>query len=606
MDDQLIQFRHPLVRSAVCQAAGSARLHAAHAALATALADQGERAVWHQAAAVVGQDEGVAATLEAMATRSARRGAHAVAVAALERAAQLTRDSAQRGAWLLQATRWANELGRTDLVTRLLRQVEALELGPGERAVLLLYQEIFTAAGSWSGTERVRAFVDLAGSAQQAGNVDRASEALSLIAFRCFWSNPDAEARRLVVAAAERLALPPDEPRLLYMLGFVAPVERGAFVLERLPRAAEGMRGDHVAGSELGSLAGAVGDFEQASRLLATAIDGLRSQGMLGELAHALGFQAWTAICMGNWRLAASAADEAARWAQETLQSLWVGAAYLAQAAVAAARGEYTRAEALAAIAEQGILAVGAHRFLSLAQVVRGLIALGQRRHAEAYDQARRIFDPSDLAFHPQVRFWAATDYLEAAIHSDHVEEARAVMAEMETLLAQTHAPLLQAHLAYARPLLAEEHEAEALYVASLGETLANWPFLHARLQLAYGGWLRRHRRMADSRASLRAAVEGLDALGVAPWADRARQELRASGERSCPRIPEARDQLSPQELQIAQMAAAGLSNREIGERLYLSHRTIGAKLLRSYSKLGVTSRAELHVRLSGGRQASQ
>jgi DNA-binding CsgD family transcriptional regulator len=176
-----------------------------------------------------------------------------------------------------------------------------------------------------------------------------------------------------------------------------------------------------------------------------------------------------------------------------------------------------------------------------------------------------------------------ATDYLEAAAHTDHLEEARALVVEMESLVAQTNSPLLQVNLAYARPLLAEDEEAEAFYLASLGEQLVNWPFLRARLQLAYGGWLRRHRRMTDSRAPLRAAVELFDALGVAPWAERARQELRASGETSRPRTPDARDQLSPQELQIAQLAAEGLSNREIGERLYLSHRTVGSHLYRLF-----------------------
>ena len=111
---------------------------------------------------------------------------------------------------------------------------------------------------------------------------------------------------------------------------------------------------------------------------------------------------------------------------------------------------------------------------------------------------------------------------------------------------------------------------------------------------LAYGAWLRRRRRLADSRAPLRAARESFDALGAVRWGDRARQELRASGETSRRRTPDAWDELTPQELQIAQMAAAGLTNREIGERLYLSHRTIGSHLYRIFPKLGVTSRAEL------------
>lgn len=123
---------------------------------------------------------------------------------------------------------------------------------------------------------------------------------------------------------------------------------------------------------------------------------------------------------------------------------------------------------------------------------------------------------------------------------------------------------------------------------------LSDWPCYRGRLLLNYGRWLRHQRRVADSRAQLRAAWENLDALGFGGLAEAARQELRASGETSMPRTPDARDRLTPQELHIAQLAARGLSNREIGRRLYLSHRTIGSHLYRLFPKLGVSSRSEL------------
>jgi DNA-binding NarL/FixJ family response regulator len=129
---------------------------------------------------------------------------------------------------------------------------------------------------------------------------------------------------------------------------------------------------------------------------------------------------------------------------------------------------------------------------------------------------------------------------------------------------------------------------------------LSRWPFHRARLLLAHGVWLRRQRRPAESRAPLRAAREAFDALGTAPWGERARQELRASGETSRHRSPDLTDRLSPQELQIAQLAASGLSNRDIGQALYLSHRTIGSHLYRIFPKLGVSSRSELRDALPG------
>jgi len=120
-------------------------------------------------------------------------------------------------------------------------------------------------------------------------------------------------------------------------------------------------------------------------------------------------------------------------------------------------------------------------------------------------------------------------------------------------------------------------------------------------VQLAHGSWLHQHRHDAAARTPLRAAIEVFDALGLIPWSERARQQLRATGEKSQPRIPGACDQLTPQELQIAQMAADGLTNREIGQKLYLSHRTIGSHLYRIFPKLGIASRAELRHALTYG-----
>ena len=139
-------------------------------------------------------------------------------------------------------------------------------------------------------------------------------------------------------------------------------------------------------------------------------------------------------------------------------------------------------------------------------------------------------------------------------------------MDEMEAAARQTSSPSLHAGLRYARALLAADAEADVLFQGALQSDLSAWPFLRARVQLAYGEWLHQQRQDSASRAPLRAAREAFDALGVIPWSERARQQLRATGETSRPRTPEARDQLTPQELQIVQMAAEGLSNRAIGQ----------------------------------------
>jgi DNA-binding CsgD family transcriptional regulator len=173
------------------------------------------------------------------------------------------------------------------------------------------------------------------------------------------------------------------------------------------------------------------------------------------------------------------------------------------------------------------------------------------------------------------------------------------VMDELETLGLVTRSPILLVGLRYARPLLVDDAEAEAHFLTSLSADLAGWPFVRARMQLAFGTWLRRQRRVVDSRTPLHAARETFDALGLAPWSERARNELRAAGVISSPRERDATDKLTPQELQIARMAASGLSNREIGRQLYLSHRTVGAHLYRAFPKLGITSRGQLRDALS-------
>jgi DNA-binding CsgD family transcriptional regulator len=237
---------------------------------------------------------------------------------------------------------------------------------------------------------------------------------------------------------------------------------------------------------------------------------------------------------------------------------------------------------------------------LSRVQYARGLLALGQGRHADAYAHLQRLYEPGDPASDRRVAPGAIGDLAEAAVYSGHRDYALAVAEYLGPLIEQTPSAWLHVSMRYARALLAEDKEAEAGYTEALGRDLSQWPLVRARLQLAFGQWLRRQRRVAESRAPLRLARDAFDALGATPWGERARRELRASGETSRHRAPGAIDQLTPQELQIAQLAAKGLSNREIGDRLYLSHRTVESHLYRVFPKLEITSRAQLGDALAG------
>jgi DNA-binding CsgD family transcriptional regulator len=599
-----LRFRHPLVRSSIYHAASASQRQAAQAALATVLVGQPDRQVWHRAAATVGPDEGVAAELDEAADRARCRGAVAVAIAALERAAELSEHPALRGSRLVRAAELAFELGRPELAFRLIAAAEPLELAADDLLRLSWLRDGYDSRG-WAGPDRVDSFVESAERLRLDGRADLALKSLLTIALTCYWANRDDGTRELVIAEADRLAVADDSPELTTILALAAPVERAPVVLERIRRFPPEARGDPAAMFLIGEAASAVGDFERSAASLSAAEAGLRAQGRLGLLTRALAIYAFDAVHLGRWQQGCTAADEANKLALETGQVAWATSADLSRATLDAVRGKEESAEAFAASAEAVLVPMGMMPMLALVQQARGLADLAGGRPADAYGQLRRIFEPTDVAYHPLIRCWLIGELAEAAAHSGQQAEARVLLEELEPLAARTGFPYLQAGLAYARPLLADDDEAEKLFQHGLTTNLAAWPFLRARLLLAYGAWLRRRRRVAESRFPLRAAREAFDALGAVPWGERARQELRASGVTSRRRIPETRDQLTPQELQIAGLAAEGLSNREIGQQLYISHRTVAYHLRRIFPKLGITSRSQLHAAVHGQADAT-
>ena len=594
LDTETMRFRHPLVRSAIYQAAAPAERQAAHAALAAALEGDPDRSVWHRVGAVDAPNAEVASELEAAAARAVHRGALHVAMAALERAARFTAEPAARGALFMRAAELAFDLGRAEVCARLLEEAAALDLDAEDRTRLSWLLEIVTQ--SWSGADRVATFVEMARQMTLAGEHDRALDTLLTVALRCWWGNPDQATRDLVVSAAEAITVPSDDPALLAVLALADPVERAAVVIQRLAAQRPDPE-EPAAAFHLVVAANSVLAHDLSVPYLAAAVAGFREQGLLGMLAQALLTQEWTGVHVGDPVLALCAAEEGVRLAHETAQQRWKASGVLAQAAVAAAQGRSDQARDLAAGVERVLLPMGANPMLALVQFVRGTEALADGRHEDCYGELKRIFDPDDVAHHPFVRWWGAADFVDAAVRSGHSDEARRVLEELEALLARTGASHLRTHVNVARALTAEPEDAEALYQAGLTDD-SGGPFVRCRLLLGYGAWLRRERRVAESRVPLKSARDGFAALGFHPWAERANRELRASGETSRSRRVGTWDQLSPQELQIAEMAAGGLTNREIGQKLYLSHRTVSSHLQRIFPKLGIKSRHQLDAAL--------
>jgi ATP/maltotriose-dependent transcriptional regulator MalT len=295
-----------------------------------------------------------------------------------------------------------------------------------------------------------------------------------------------------------------------------------------------------------------------------------------------------------DWSAAAAASAEGVRLARDTRQPQYGLTAELLAVLVSALRGADDDLEAAIARPERALQSMKGGPLLATAQLARGAAALGDGRHEEALRHLWPIFDDAQPAFHRFMRWSALLDLVEAAVGSGQTDRVLEIIAELEDIAAWSGSPFFNAQLLCTRPLLAADDYAEKLFSAAFHANVRNYPFAEARTLFSWGRWLRRQRRPADARAPLRRSIELFDSLAAARWSLRARQELRATGVTVGHRTPDARERLTAQELQIAQLAAEGLSNREIGERLFLSHRTVGGHLYRIFPKLGIAGRAQL------------
>ncbi|MDX3192649.1 AAA family ATPase [Streptomyces sp. MN03-5084-2B] len=583
-----VTFRHPLMRSALPASATPLDRRNAHLALVEALRDQPDRRAWHQAAATAGPDETVAAALERTAHRARFRGGAAAAIAALEQAARLSPEAEAGSDRLLLAAELAVESGRRETAERLVRAANPADARRRATAGRLLSE---FEDGVREDPARVAELARTAADVAEGGHHDAAVRILWSAAMRCFWTEPGETARKELLDVADRLPIPDGDPRIVAVTAYVAPFERGETVLAHLRELVGKTGADPEVDRYLGSAALQVGAFDLAARFSAAAAPGLRAQGRLGLLPRALAVQAWSRVRLGDLAGAGPAAAEAVRFARETGQPFMAGLATAVQAEIAALRGEHKQAKALADEAERAALAPGARPVLATVQLTRGLTGLSEGRFEDAFADLRRLLDPADPAYQLALRTYCVAELTEAAVRAGRTGELRGVLAELEPLAATTPSPALHIGLRYARAVLdpSDERFAEAL-----DADLTGWPAERGRVHLAFGEWLRRQRRVVESRTHLRTARKTFDALGMAAWADRARRELRSAGESSPNRGPDARDKLTAHELSIAQLAAEGLTNREIGQRLYLSHRTVGTHLHRIFPKLGVSSRADL------------
>jgi len=595
-----IRFRHPLLRPAVYYGAPFAARAAVHRQLADALTGRPDRRAWHLGAAALLPDEDVASLLAASAVHAGRRGGPAAMAAALERAAELSPEPADQAERLIRAAEAAVSAGQAGRARDLADRALGRSADPGlRRRGQTVTGWALVASGHYLSATEI--LLPLARAAAAAAP-DAAWNALGLAATAAYQSgHPDR--RRTVAAAVAALppaaaaiaALPPaaaDETRAARLWAMtVTGQARAAGVLPRqLGRSERALL-------YAGAAAWLADQTSDAIRLLRAARDTPDDQPLRAACGGPLAALGWAYLDAGRWDDAVELAAEAGRLAGTGVTS---STATLITATIEAARGDTEQAralvaDALAADAEHGRLVTARARH------ALGLAALADGDYLTAFDQLSQLFDEDGVPYHPHVSYLAIGDLALAAARCGHRLDGRKILKRAQAALAEAGQPgtlrrrqlMARADGILADPATPDAYSADVVH----DRTGDQWPFECAQLDLESGEWLRRRRRINEAKPVLGAALEVFRALRAQPWQRRCESELRACGI-ALPGAPVSApglNRLTPQQRQIVRLAAAGLANREIARRLYLSPRTVASHLYRSYPKLGVAGRHQLH-----------
>ncbi|MFZ0002590.1 MAG: AAA family ATPase [Trebonia sp.] len=590
-------FRHPLTRSAIVELSTSGERRRAHRALAAQLADEPERRAWHLGEAAVEPDEKIAGLLEETAQWTLRRADAVGAVSALLRAAELSPAAADRSRRLAQAAAVGAAFSlETDTVSKLLSN--AGEASPESATYLLTAVAAAFVLLNGDG-DVITAHRLLTQAIEDQARPDRISdtgvfEAVSGLFLMCRLGGRP-ELWTSFHAAISEFA--PDVPEDLYLLGQTCadPVRTAAGVLPLVDAAIAGLRSetDHLRILTISSTAHFT-DRQPGCReaLWRVVREGRRGSGvapLITALDH-LGLDAWLA---GHWDQAQELADEGLELSLAHGYPLLTWAFRYRQALIAAACGAYDGAHTLtdemlrwAAPRRIGQAGLAAHHVGSVA-------ALGRGDFEDAYQHATAISPAGVLASHVPLALWVLMDLVEAAVRTGRHTEAAAHVTAIRDAGIAAISPRLALLAAGSEAIATADSNGLGLFEEALAiPGVDRFPFDLARVQFLYGERLRRARSTKESRPHLAAALEIFERLGARPWASRAARELQATGQTNAFPDQPAHDSLTPQERQIAMLAAAGMSNKEIGQRLFLSHRTVGAHLYQIFPKLGIRSRA--------------
>ncbi|MFF3879112.1 AAA family ATPase [Streptomyces sp. NPDC001978] len=615
-----VSFRHPLIRATIVHLTPPGERRAAHQALAAALTGDPYRRALHLADAATGPDEAVARTLEEAALSTWRRGdpsaageraldeaavgdrrrvGASAAVAALMRAGELSPHPNDRSRRLVEAAYLANITGQLDQVPRLLADARQAPDTPTGLVFAATAHLLTNNEGDVDAAYRLlaRALDDVADTGKHTNNRGSYGILYALLHVSFYAARPEPWA--LLNTAMARFEPEAITPFRLCYDAYVDATRTADTVREGLADAFAALPADAAPWQlrPLVAAAQAIDALSDYRHLVRSMIERERDRGAIALVIPgllALSSDSWV---RGQWDETESLARGGLDLATVYGYHLFEGQFRCYLALIAAARGNVDLAESLTGEITTWAVPRGIKVTQAYAPRARMLAALSQGDYEAAYVQASRVNPPGTPSPGIPGR-WMVMDLVEAAVRTGRIDQARAHVAAAQQAGIHRISPRTALMTAGAAALAADD-EAGPLFETALSlPEAAKWPWEHARIQLAYGQWLRRTRDTTRARLHLGAALETFDRLGAKTMAQRARNELRATGVATTtgPDAPAAA--LTAQERQIAELAAMGLTNKQIGERLFLSHRTVGSHLHRLYPKLGITSRAALRAAL--------
>jgi DNA-binding CsgD family transcriptional regulator len=594
-----VRFRHPLVRSVVYASASSVEKRRVHDALARVTDAQldPDRRAWHRAHAVAGPDPDVAAELERSAARAQARGGLAAAAAFLGRATMLTLDPTQRTERALAAAAAHVQAGAFDAAREMLSIAEAQSLTDFQDAWIDMTRAQVAFAESRGGETPAL----LLKAAQRLEPIDvdlaratylRALES-ALFAGELALGGEVQEVARAAAAAPrpQRVRAPDlflDGLAALFNIGYQAavPILRRALDVFGTDLSPEEELRWHSLAFPVASLLWEDHRFKPLSDRYLELVRGL---GALSELPMALTTKAITLAYAGEL----TAASELLGELHAAMEATGIRPPPYAALAVAARRGRHAEATALIEATTRQVGERGEGTAIAIADWASAVLNNGLGHYEDAMTAAQRAIDTPELAFIPR---WALVEVIEAATRSGRSDIAAEALGRLAVITGASGTDGALGVEARSRALLTEGQAAERLYREAI-ERLEGTSIRTelARAHLLYGEWLRRERRRSDARDQLRIAHHMLESMGMEAFAERAKCELKAAGETARkPSVPTDDHRLTAQEAQIARMARDGLSNPEIGTRLFLSTHTVHYHLGKIFTKLGISSRTQL------------